>query len=674
MPYQTLDKDLQEKVQQAIAAGAPKAEALQRAEIIQNQRALAPVTQQPQQPGLIRTLLSPLERVARTVGAAGFEVANNSNQAFDDRKAAQDSLTQSLADLQAKIASAPDEESRKRYQNILDQVTQTKASLPEARKANPFMDEETLKKFSNPTSATLETGKTLAGLASYAIPFGKGAGIAKQAIIPGATSAGLFEAGLPGSDAQSIAQAGATGAITAPAVMGALGMARKLSSAGGGMRQGVVNPQASPSPWAVTTEREIAEGLQAQGIKGSAQAQRLQVNDRYNQLGKQIQDTLAKSKKQVRTSIVVKRLDDALNDSLGFVEGDATYETARRRLTEKLLTSANKGKTGLTLKPSSLYDFKKYLNKQLSGAFTKLEKGSPLTPAEEVGMTFWKTIDEVLGVVVPEVKSLTQAQSLLHKASPGLAKSANKAYGIPLPTMRVPFPNRLAQAASDYTGRALQGAGAYTQNIPVNQLTQAAVLGQQALPGEQQAPSLETFAPSIPTNEAEPANQLTPELMAQMRLVMTDAEFSKLEKFYELTTGRKDDAASRKRVRLLNQASPVVLRLTQEALTGSTGFWGAVKAQAGKIPGIDGGNPEKLNRTTRGLAKLIAGAFAGESGVGTDTDVERWLALMPKPGDTRQERKYALEQLMTSLVSEYTALGQPIPAEISQSIQLLGGN
>jgi hypothetical protein len=136
------------------------------------------------------------------------------------------------------------------------------------------------------------------------------------------------------------------------------------------------------------------------------------------------------------------------------------------------------------------------------------------------------------------------------------------------------------------------------------------------------------------------------------------------------TTGERTGKA--KRARILGQAAPVLLNVSKSALAAPTGLKGFVKAQTGRLPGVAGGEAEALRRQTEGFARLIASAFASEVGVATDKDVKRWLAIMPQPGDTLDERKDALRRLSQQIESESASLGVPIPPEITQVTQALG--
>lgn len=124
-----------------------------------------------------------------------------------------------------------------------------------------------------------------------------------------------------------------------------------------------------------------------------------------------------------------------------------------------------------------------------------------------------------------------------------------------------------------------------------------------------------------------------------------------------LAKDTKVDAATKKRMTALNQAKPSLSEMARLALAAPAGVEGSWMAMLGGAPGVEGGSAEDLKRVTEGLAKQIAGTFAGEVGIATDEDIKRWTGLMPKPGDTMDERMRALNRLTNQVNAESIALG-----------------
>lgn len=112
----------------------------------------------------------------------------------------------------------------------------------------------------------------------------------------------------------------------------------------------------------------------------------------------------------------------------------------------------------------------------------------------------------------------------------------------------------------------------------------------------------------------------------------------------------KLSANAQKRIGILNQSEGIYNMVEGLALGAGTGVGAWFKSKAGKLPGVEGGKEEDLDRVNLALAKGLAGALANEVGVATDRDIERWLGLMPKVTDTMEERQRALQRLKQEIV------------------------
>mgnify|MGYP001393131983 FL=1 len=140
----------------------------------------------------------------------------------------------------------------------------------------------------------------------------------------------------------------------------------------------------------------------------------------------------------------------------------------------------------------------------------------------------------------------------------------------------------------------------------------------------------------------------------------------------------KIDASGQKRLRALDQAESTYNLVKQLALEAPAGVAGVLKAGLGRIPGVEGGSAEDLQRITDGLAKSIAGAMANEVGMATDRDIERWKGLMPKVGDTLEERKRALARLKQAIDEGrqmvYSPVGDTSSNQVTEAdlMQMLG--
>lgn len=286
-----------------------------------------------------------------------------------------------------------------------------------------FMTEEDLAKFETPGGAAKEGAKRIAGAASYLIP---GGGTTGQLLTRGALSGALY--GL--SEDQDIAKSAAYGAGGAyvggkvlPWVFRKVG--DLFGSSGEKVATSLVQPKVAATPFAAEEEKAIVQGLRDLGIKGSPQAQREAMPEVFRQLSGQIDDLLTRSPETVKKGFIRKGIKSALSESINYDPSMPEYKQAA----EKFINQVMKGAGGNEVDAKVLFKAKQNLGHQLSRAFTKIEKGNPLTSQEEVGVAIWGAIDDMLP---QSVRSLTRMQSLLYKASPGLMKSAQKGVSLPM--------------------------------------------------------------------------------------------------------------------------------------------------------------------------------------------------------------------------------------------------
>lgn len=132
------------------------------------------------------------------------------------------------------------------------------------------------------------------------------------------------------------------------------------------------------------------------------------------------------------------------------------------------------------------------------------------------------------------------------------------------------------------------------------------------------------------------------------------------------------DTPTAKRAAILKQSAPVLERVSKSSELAPPGMRGSILSTLGMIPGVSGGEAEFLRRQNEGFARLIASAFASEVGVATDRDVKRWKALLPQPGDTKDERKRMLKDLVGQISSEASSLNIPIPEPIKRMAKTYG--
>jgi len=220
------------------------------------------------------------------------------------------------------------------------------------------------------------------------------------------------------------------------------------SRAGAAVRQHARKIEEPAGVWGADKEAAINQTLDKVGIKGSASNQYKQLSPKYNKLTKSIDKYLDKK------AVAVKGDDVALSitDDISSLPGDVTAVKQGNFEYEKIIKEIGKVKDS-----KDLFGVKKWLNGRLGRVYTKIEKGNPLSPAEEVILTARDTVDNLLKTFHPEIKALTTAQSHLRDAAPSL----NRARKL-VPTTRVAgttLPQGVISKSQDVAGRALQGAG-----------------------------------------------------------------------------------------------------------------------------------------------------------------------------------------------------------------------
>lgn len=317
-----------------------------------------------------------------------------------------------------------------------------------------------------PSQASTSEGRSLL---AGALPIlgGIAGGIAGAPLGPaGIIAGGAFGSGLgqAGSELIDEEEGFNTGRVVKETALGGIGgvgglaltkvlrlggkVAPKIAST---LDEGVAKPKVVASPFAAADEKEITEVVSK--IPGlSAKAKYANLEPEFKKLTGKITKKL--TGKEVETAKVLSTFDDSITKGLAnFDESIPAYETAKRKFTNQLLELANQGKGGgLKVTDKSLFEFKQKLSKQLGRAFDKIEKGTPLTPQEEVGLAMWSSIDDMMPRAV---KELTRRQSLLYKAAPGLKTAKDAKYRIPI-LGTIPGLGRATQATETLGSRALR--------------------------------------------------------------------------------------------------------------------------------------------------------------------------------------------------------------------------
>lgn len=449
-----MDEDIKKKVEAAIRAGAPKDQAVRRGLSLQEKRTKKSgidinnpdfsQSEKPQERGLLSSIfhgvVDPFARTLGNIGTAAITVPQAAIASVVSKK---------NPELAAKIAS----------QDILG--TQKVA-------------EEISK---DPKKALVKQVKDSANVASYAIPFGKGANIATKALLPGAAVGAVQEATTNDeADIGSVAKSALFGAGTAGAFQFAgkvLGKARgKISKAGkvaekqaAALNEGTRQIKVKPSISGAGQEKAINSTLDRLGFKGSAQKQYESLEPAMQKLEGEIQ-TIVKNnpavtvaKEDIKSSFLEK-LKSSLR-SKDFTNKQAISEV-EGYLKDLLKASGGKGKfTNIDLE--RLRILKKLVNEDYGAVNAIKARGGTLTARQKVIDVAWSSLDDAVKNASPEMKALLKDESNLFKAASSLSGARSNP-----PTLRgvgTSIPASAVQVGRDAASGILKGSAKKAEAI-----------------------------------------------------------------------------------------------------------------------------------------------------------------------------------------------------------------
>lgn len=330
--------------------------------------------------------------------------------------------------------------------------------------SNPFLNRQELEEASQPLSfkkggALDKQLRSSVNIGSYAVPFGKGANVLTKTLAPGFAVGAMQGLSDENATAGSVLTSGGLGALGAGLIGKIAGAGKAAKGAGRSLKTGVIKPKVSASPFMAEEEAKIVDVLTDLGVGGSASTQKQQLPKVFRQLSDQIESMLAKDSTKVSKSKISKIVEDALESSINYDSTIPAHVSAKEKYVNQIIKQAEKD--GISGK--ALYKAKQNLGNQLGRAFDKLEKGVPLTEKEEIAMTVWGALDDLMP---NSIKELTRKQSMLYKAAPGIQKSAANPGGISVLGNKVPFSGEAGQALKYKLGSGLESAGAMSPEIP----------------------------------------------------------------------------------------------------------------------------------------------------------------------------------------------------------------
>jgi len=636
---------------------------------------------------LLKGMAQPFTNTAKRVGGAVYEIG--ANRAGDVRKA---------GDLNTQAQEAI---SRGDYQTARSLLDQAVLAGQQGAKTNPFLKTtEEMQSASDP----MQIAKDSAGILAYGVPMGA---VSKAGIFGrGALSGGLFGFGQSGKTPESMigstalgALSGGAGALLLSKVLGGAGS--KLVEKGTGIRQGVVKPKVTASPFMAEDEAMITKTLGKLGMKGSAEIQKKQMPTVFRSLTSKISSILDKSKGKIEISQLNDEITNALDNNInvditdpvqqkalnkvltlvtkqveksGGTKGNIAIKSIRDALASSRSADefANKITSlvpdkGKNLAVKDLFLVKQELGNQLSRVFTKVDKGTPLTASEEVALTAWGSIDDILTKIEPAVKDLTKTQSYLYKAAPGLASSAKQTIGIPFVGSRVGAGG--LQTAKDATGRALQGTGGLLdkalEQVPKGVLAKTGAFGgagvltvkKDATPPlngsvsfEEEMgniPSMDEYEAYVSTDTDGEEEGITAQQVSMAHLMLDPKEAKKIESAYNIQQDRIKEGKGSAEVQKQKRSKEVTERiLTQlEDLYFKNALYGGKRGVGARIGGasqklgaaLGYNEPLKIYEGIRMSSRPLLARAAGDVGNLAIQEQEAAVMAIPDAGSTLGE-------------------------------------
>lgn len=273
--------------------------------------------------------------------------------------------------------------------------------------------------------------------------------------------------------------------------------------------QGINNVKMNPKEYdpygeAQQTQQAINERLGT----GSAIDKMKRYPKAMDNLNQEIKAELTTATKVPPSENIVGQFRDNLATHTINDTASNAYVNAQKTM-ENQIIQASQGNNPAEV-AQNLYELKSRVGDSLAPVFTKLTKGTPLTPIEEARYAAWSTLKGALGEISPEIGQLNNTQHLLIEAKAPLIKSSQ------LPNPSVPLPGALKGITLPVTNAFSQTARSAAANALGNasQLNVAPWIKQAALPLEGGVSQITNQA-ILPTASALVSNQALPKNVSQ---------------------------------------------------------------------------------------------------------------------------------------------------------------
>jgi len=415
--------------------------------------------------GVAKFLLPASMNFAKDVGASAY--VNSQENADLEKSKAQ--MQEGIGKLIKRANTETDPEKKKRLLDLAREQTKKAQEIDASFNPSNLFSEDVNK---NPLERGLAVGTEIATTALAPSASGKTtavgriASVAKQgAIASGARTATSLEDMTPGERLKNTLISAGLGGLIVGGLQTGGEVVRKAASGttkagqvteqlGSELKQSVRQIKEPAGVWGASKEEAINNTLDKLELKGTASQQYKQLEPAYEKLTKSIGDYLKTEKVPVSSTELASQIKTDLSDIPGDVLSDKQGKFEYTKIAKEIAKVKDS---------ADVFDFKKWLNGRLGRVYTKIEKGNPLTSAEEVILQARDTVDTVITKLHPEIKDLTIAQSHLRDAAPSL----NRARMTPAVTRigGTTVPSGVIPAVKDAAGNLLQKTGKLASTV-----------------------------------------------------------------------------------------------------------------------------------------------------------------------------------------------------------------
>lgn len=534
--------------------------------------------------------------------------------------------------------------------NLLGKLGANDASASFNRSAsqtNPFLQDA---RAAQQASSPMQIAKDSAGVLAYGVPVGGKTSIAGKELLTSALGGGALSGAMTGfsqsgDSAQSMigntALGGATGGAMGVLMSKLLGAGKSAQKAGAKLQQGVAKTGESvkADPFYAKNIAELEKVRKGLGLKGNAGQQLEQLPVKFDQLNKQAGKILNELP-EVPKAFPLKNFTAEL-DKVDYLGDEATFIKATNQLTDRISKAGGN--------PTALYNLKSELGGEMTPIFKKIQMGNPLMPKEATKYAAYNSLKNTLDELSPAIRQINMVQKQMYDISEGLVKSMEDPGGLSIPVLGK-VGGESIQSGKDLLGRVL-GAGREVPQAIADTASRAGVIGASnavTAPATEQAVTPETvMAPETEQPQTNSEFSITPEMMMEARLALSNADYAKLKDMYDIQESAKKKEGGGTEAQIARASTTELIEDAFNQITSNpdikSGFIaGPLESLKGQVNMGDQATLD-FNTTVSNLAATIAKARGGTSFTPSEQAMlERYT---PKVGDSKQILVTKLTQL-----------------------------